>query len=82
MAGEGDERKQNRIKDEEMLNERPEDVELPKSEQVKNEEETSDGHTVETDSIEELESDDEGVTTPQNASVVKYSIKTTPYLQR
>lgn len=44
----------------------------------------SDEHKVETDDVEVVESDNEGVTTPQmeSASVVKYSVKTTPYLQR
>lgn len=69
-------------KQEELKNEMPEHV----NEQVKDQVEESD---VETD-VEEVESDDddddeEGMeTTPQieDASVVKYSVKTTPYLQR
>lgn len=56
----------------------------PKVEQVKEKGEDSDDPEDETD-VEEVESD-EGVmeTTPQmeTASVVKYSVKTTPYLQR
>ncbi|XP_042355120.1 cytoskeleton-associated protein 2 [Plectropomus leopardus] len=73
-------------KDEEPKRETPEDVsEQPKVEQVKDKAEESDDQRVETDD-EEVESDDDvGVieTTPQmeNASVIKYSVKTTPYLQ-
>lgn len=73
-------------KKEELKNEMPEHVnEQPKVEQVKDGVEESDDQEVETDA-EEVESDDEGgmETTPQmeDASVVKYSVKTTPYLQR
>lgn len=69
-------------KQEELKNEMPEHV----NEQVKDQVEESDEQEVETD-VEEVESDDddEGMeTTPQmeDASVVKYSVKTTPYLQR
>ncbi|KAM6983657.1 cytoskeleton-associated protein 2 [Tautogolabrus adspersus] len=65
--------------EEELKDDVPEDVsEQPKVEQMKDEEE------VEMDDVEEVESD-EGVmeTTPnkEDASIVKYSVKTTPYLQ-
>lgn len=71
--------------EDELKKEMPEDVsEQPKVEEVKEGEEESDDQKVET-SDEEVESDDEGVTktTPQmeDASVIKYSVKTTPYLQ-
>lgn len=52
------------------------------SEQVKDEAEESDGQKEE---AEEAESDDDVIEmTPQmeEASVIKYSVKTTPYLQR
>ncbi|XP_044079207.1 cytoskeleton-associated protein 2 [Siniperca chuatsi] len=72
----------------ELKNETPEHVsEQRKVKQVKDEVEESDDQEVETD-VEEGESDDDeevGVmeTTSQmkDASVVKYSVKTTPYLQ-
>lgn len=69
-----------------MINETPEDVgEQPLVERMKDEVEESDGQEVETDDGE-VESEDDSVmeTTPQkeDASVVKYSVKTTPYLQR
>lgn len=73
---------------EELKNETPEDVsEQPKVEQVKDEGEESESETEgdEDDDEEEVDSDDCVMeTTPQReeASVVKYSIKTTPYLQR
>lgn len=53
-------------------------------EQVKDEEEESDDQEVETDDGEVQSKDDCVETTPQmeDASVVKYSVKTTPYLQR
>lgn len=75
----GDSKPQDDSKKEELKNEQP------KVEQEKDEvKEESDDQEVETDD-EEVESD-EGVveTTPQieDASVVKYSVKTTPYLQR
>ncbi|XP_047462260.1 cytoskeleton-associated protein 2 [Mugil cephalus] len=68
---------------EELNNEVPEEVvEEPKTEEVKDEAEWGDDQKVEP---EEEESDDECVmeTTPQikDASVIKYSVKTTPYLQ-
>ncbi|KAE8288037.1 Cytoskeleton-associated protein 2 [Larimichthys crocea] len=72
---------------EELKNETPEDVsEQPKVEQVKDEGEESESETEgdEDDDEEEVDSDDCVMeTTPQReeASVVKYSIKTTPYLQ-
>lgn len=61
--------------------------EQPKVEQVKDEGEESESETEgdEDDDEEEVDSDDCVMeTTPQReeASVVKYSIKTTPYLQR
>ncbi|XP_034746610.1 cytoskeleton-associated protein 2 isoform X2 [Etheostoma cragini] len=66
---------------EEQKKEMHEEGEEPKV--VKDEVEESYGKEVETD--EEVESDDDGVmeTTPQmeHASVIKYSVKTTPYLQ-
>ncbi|XP_070773909.1 cytoskeleton-associated protein 2 [Enoplosus armatus] len=66
---------------EELKNEMPEHVsEQPKDEQVKDEdeEEESDDQEVESDGDEDVME-----TTPQmkDASVVKYSVKTTPYLQ-
>ncbi|XP_032389404.1 cytoskeleton-associated protein 2 [Etheostoma spectabile] len=69
---------------EEQKKDMHEEGEQPKVEQVKDEVEESNGKIVETD--EEVESDDDdGVmeTTPQmeHASVIKYSVKTTPYLQ-
>ncbi|XP_033502456.2 cytoskeleton-associated protein 2 [Epinephelus lanceolatus] len=74
--------------EEELKKEVPEDVsEQPKVEQVKDEKEESvDDVETDDDDDDEVESDDdEGVmkTTPQmeNASVIKYSVKTTPYLQ-
>lgn len=71
---------------EELKNKMSEDVsEKPKVEQVKDEVEENDDQGVETDD-EDVESDDECVmeTTPEmeDASVVKYSVKTTPFLQR
>lgn len=72
-------------KKEQMINKTPEDVgEPPRVEQMKDEVEESDDKEVETDDGE-VESEDDCVmeTTPQDdASVVKYSVKTTPYLQR
>uniref|UniRef100_A0A671VNX6 Si:ch211-266i6.3 n=1 Tax=Sparus aurata TaxID=8175 RepID=A0A671VNX6_SPAAU len=70
---------------EELKNKMSEDVsEKPKVEQVKDEVEENDDQGVETDD-EDVESDDECVmeTTPEmeDASVVKYSVKTTPFLQ-
>lgn len=65
---------------EELKSERTEDVEQAKLEQVKAEEDDSDEEDVEMD-----DDDDDCVeTTPQmeDASVVKYNVKTTPYLQR
>ncbi|XP_023137618.1 cytoskeleton-associated protein 2 [Amphiprion ocellaris] len=67
---------------EELKNEMPEDV----GEQVKDEVEECDDQKVDTEDAEEVESgDDDGVmeVTPQrvDASVIKYSVKTTPYLQ-
>lgn len=64
-----------------------------KVEHVQNETEKSDGDKVETDDAEEVESDDDDdddesddvmETTPpmEGASEIKYSVKTTPYLQR
>ncbi|XP_026184208.1 cytoskeleton-associated protein 2 [Mastacembelus armatus] len=67
---------------EEVKNEMPwEGRESLKVEKVKNEEENRD--EVEMDDFEEVESHNEGVTTPkrEDASVIKYSVKTTPYLQ-
>lgn len=69
-----------------MINKAPEDVgEQPLGEQMKDEVEESDDEEVETDDGE-VESEDDSLmeTTPQkeDASVVKYSVKTTPYLQR
>lgn len=67
--------------------------EQPKDEQVRHGAEENE-QKVETDDVEEVESDDDDYeddyeddvmeTTPQmeDASVVKYSVKTTPYLQR
>lgn len=74
-------------KKEKVQNEMLEDFGEQKFEQVQNETEESDEHRVETDDEEEdenVESDNKGVTTPhmENASTVKYSVKTTPYLQR
>lgn len=75
-----DDNPEDECKKEQMKTEMPEDVE-----QVKDEVEESDDQEVETDD-EEVQSEDECVmeTTPQmkDASVVKYSVKTTPYLQR
>lgn len=72
----------------ELKKEIPEDVSEPKDEQMRDGAE-SDEQKVETgDDDDEVESDvdDEDVmeTTPQmeDSSVVKYSVKTTPYLQR
>lgn len=64
----------------EVQNKMLEDFGEQKFEQMKKEAEESDG--VETD--DDVEKSDQGVTTPQmeSASVVKYSVKTTPYLQR
>ncbi len=82
-----DSKPKDEYKKEELKNEMPGHVsEQPKVEQVKDEVEESDDHEVDTD-VEEVESDDDegGMeTTPQmeDASVVKYSVKTTPYLQR
>ncbi|XP_040906742.1 cytoskeleton-associated protein 2 [Toxotes jaculatrix] len=81
-----DGKEEGECKEEEAMNEIP-PCEQPKVEQVKNEAEESDEHKVETDDDEEVESDDDDEdvveTTPQmeDASVVKYSVKTTPYLQ-
>ncbi|XP_071317667.1 cytoskeleton-associated protein 2 [Trachinotus anak] len=73
----------------EAVNEILQDVcEQVKVEQVKNEAEKSEEDKVDTDDAEEVESDDDDdedviETTPpvEDASVVKYSVKTTPYLQ-
>uniref|UniRef100_A0A3Q1EI63 Si:ch211-266i6.3 n=1 Tax=Acanthochromis polyacanthus TaxID=80966 RepID=A0A3Q1EI63_9TELE len=65
---------------EELKNEIPEDV----GEQVKDEVEECDDQKVDTEDAEEVESDDDVIElTPQrvDASVIKYSVKTTPYLQ-
>ncbi|XP_067463496.1 cytoskeleton-associated protein 2 [Thunnus thynnus] len=81
-----------KLKDEgekvELKNEIPEDVsEQPKDEQVRDGAAESAEQKVKTDDVEEVESDDDDEdvmeTTPQmeDASVVKYSVKTTPYLQ-
>lgn len=72
---------------EELKNEIPEEVgEEPKTEKVKDEAEECDDQKVKAEDDEEVESDDDCVmeTTPQvkDASVIKYSVKTTPYLQR
>lgn len=73
-------------KKEEVKNKMLEDFDEQKFEQVKNDAEESDEHKVKNDDddVEVVESDDESVKTPQmeSASVVKYSVKTTPYLQR
>lgn len=81
-----DNKSQDECKNEQMINETHEgDGEQPLVEQMKDEVEESDDEEVETDDGE-VESEDESVmeTTPQkgDASVVKYSVKTTPYLQR
>lgn len=71
----------------ELKKEIPEDVSEPKDEQMRGGAE-SDEQKVETgDDDDEVESDDDEdvmETTPQmeDSSVVKYSVKTTPYLQR
>uniref|UniRef100_A0A3P8SQ92 Si:ch211-266i6.3 n=1 Tax=Amphiprion percula TaxID=161767 RepID=A0A3P8SQ92_AMPPE len=66
---------------EELKNEMPEDV----GEQVKDEVEECDDQKVDTEDAEEVESGDDDVmeVIPQrvDASVIKYSVKTTPYLQ-
>lgn len=72
-------------KEEELKKEMPDDVgKQQKVEQVKDGAEESDDQKVETD--EEVESDEVCVmeTTPpmEDASVIKYSVRTTPYLQR
>lgn len=75
---------------EELKNKMSEDVsERPKVEQVKDEvqENADQGEEMDDDDDDEaVESDDECVmeTTPEmeDASVVKYSVKTTPFLQR
>ncbi|KAG8008209.1 Cytoskeleton-associated protein 2 [Nibea albiflora] len=74
-------------REEELKNEMPEEVgEQPKVEQVKDEGEESESETEDDDDEEEEEVDSDDCvmeTTPQmeEASVVKYSVKTTPYLQ-
>uniref|UniRef100_A0A7N6A8H0 Cytoskeleton-associated protein 2 C-terminal domain-containing protein n=1 Tax=Anabas testudineus TaxID=64144 RepID=A0A7N6A8H0_ANATE len=70
-------------KKEEEQNEMLDDCGKHKFEPVKNEEEESDKCKVETDDEEEEEGSHNDVSTPQveSASVVKYSVKTTPYLQ-
>ncbi|XP_076606886.1 uncharacterized protein LOC143332920 [Chaetodon auriga] len=79
-----DSKPQDECKKEELKDEMPEDVsEQPKVEQVKDEVEESNDQEVEMEN-KEVESDDECVeTTPhrEDASVVKYNVKTTPYLQ-
>lgn len=73
-----DSKAKDEFKKEELKNEMPEDVgEHPKVEQVKDEVEESDDQEVEMED-KEVESDDE----MEDASVVKYNVKTTPYLQR
>lgn len=73
------------------MSEIPEGVgEQPKDEQVSNGAAEEDyEQKAETEEVEEVESDDDDdedvmETTPEmeDASVVKYSVKTTPYLQR
>ncbi|XP_018547017.1 cytoskeleton-associated protein 2 [Lates calcarifer] len=84
-----DNKPKDECKKEEVKGETPQDVsEQLKVEPVKNEAEESGEHKVETDDEEEVESDEDDddcvmETTPQmeDASVVKYSVKTTPYLQ-
>ncbi|XP_041807699.1 cytoskeleton-associated protein 2 [Chelmon rostratus] len=72
-----DSKAKDEFKKEELKNEMPEDVgEHPKVEQVKDEVEESDDQEVEMED-KEVESDDE----MEDASVVKYNVKTTPYLQ-
>ncbi|TKS83671.1 Cytoskeleton-associated protein 2 [Collichthys lucidus] len=71
---------------EELKNETPEDVsEQPTVEQVKDEGEESESETEgDEDDEEEVDSDDcvmESTPQREEASVVKYSVKTTPYLQ-
>lgn len=68
-----DDKPKDECKIEQMKNEMPEDVV-----------EESDDQEVETDDGEVQSEDDCVETTPQmeDASVVKYSVKTTPYLQR
>ncbi|TKS83787.1 Cytoskeleton-associated protein 2 [Collichthys lucidus] len=71
---------------EELKNETPEDVsEQPTVEQVKDEGEESESETEgDEDDEEEVDSDDcvmESKPQREEASVVKYSVKTTPYLQ-
>lgn len=69
----------NECKAEELM---PEDA----GKQVKDEAEESDDQKVEMDYVESDDDDDDDVieTTPEmeDASVIKYSVKTTPYLQR
>uniref|UniRef100_UPI0037E8E337 cytoskeleton-associated protein 2 n=1 Tax=Semicossyphus pulcher TaxID=241346 RepID=UPI0037E8E337 len=79
-----DSKAKDECKEEVMKNEMPEDVgEHLKVEQVKDEGEESE-EEVETDDVEEVVSDDsvmEAIPQTKGASVVKYSVKTTPYLQ-
>lgn len=75
-----DNKPKDECKKEQMINKAPEDV----GAQMKDEVQESDDEEVETDDGEVESEDDSLETTPQkeDASVVKYSVKTTPYLQR
>lgn len=71
----------NECKAEELKIDMPEDA----ARQVKDEAEESDDEKVEVDYVESDDDDDDVMeTTPEmeDASVIKYSVKTTPYLQR
>lgn len=70
----------NECKAEELKIDMPEDA----GKQVKDEAEESDDQKVEKDAVESDDDDDVMETTPEmeDASVIKYSVKTTPYLQR